>query len=255
MVISMPATPVGANGTDPRGLTGDEVRQFHEQGFLGPVRAFSAEEMARVRTELDSVLATPAPDHDDPAHNRHLDQPVVRQLATAPAIIDRIRSILGPNLVLWRTNFFAKHPGAKEIPWHQDANFWPIEPAIVVSAWIAIDRATKENGCVQLIPGTHRAIVPHVEAGDEMQFEQQADPKHVDTSRLVDVELEPGEFFLFNERTLHHSEPNRSDQRRIGMAIRVVPTITRMLAYDSPNHGAVVVSGADDMGFNRPARR
>lgn len=239
------------------GLEDDEVRRFHEQGYLGPFRAFSEDEMAKLRAEVERVLATDAPATQDPtayvdrAHNRHLDEPVVHQLATVPAVVERMKAILGPNLLLWRTNFFAKGPGGKEIPWHQDVNFWPIEPAVLISAWIAIDPATPENSCVQLIPGSHRHVVPHIKAGDEMEFEEEADPNHFDRGRAINMELKPGEFFLFTERTLHHSDANRSDRRRIGLSVRVIPPIARILDYDAPNHGVVLIAGYDDMGFNR----
>ncbi|MFW6059842.1 MAG: phytanoyl-CoA dioxygenase family protein [Phycisphaeraceae bacterium] len=237
----------------PVSLTDDEVRRFHEQGYLGPYAAFTEQEMAELRPRVEQVLASDPPDHDTRVHNRHLDTVLVHELATTPAVLERMKAVMGEDLLLWRTNFFVKEPGAKEIPWHQDMNYWPIEPAVVISAWMAIDPATKENSCPQLIPGTHRKVIPHVKAGDEMVFKAQADGKRIDTSQAIDIEMKPGEFFLFNERTLHHSEPNRSDKRRIGLAIRVVPPIVRFLDYDSPNHGAVVISGRDTMGFNRRA--
>lgn len=237
----MPATTGHANN----------VRSFHEQGYVPPFRAFGEDEMDELREQVIDVLATPPADHTDAVHNRHLDSAVVHRLATAAPVLDAMRALLGPDLLLWRTNFFAKEPGAKEIPWHQDVNYWPIEPAVVVSAWLAIDPATRRTSCVQLIPGTHRKVLPHVKAGPEMWFQEMADPAQVNPSAAVDMEVGPGEVFLFNERMLHHSDPNRSGRRRIGLAIRVVPPITRVLRYDSPAHGVVLVSGEDRMGFNR----
>src|SRR5690606_31734969 len=119
------------------------------------------DEMATVRNQLiDEVL------YDKNVHwvehNRHLDSRVVYDLATRPEIVGRIASILGDNLLLWRTNFFIKQEGAKEIPWHQDGNYWPLEPAVVVSAWIAVDDSTIDNSCLQIIPGTHRKVLPHI---------------------------------------------------------------------------------------------
>jgi hypothetical protein len=241
------------------GLTREQVLHFHQQGYLGPFQAFTEMEMAALRADVVKLLETDPPTvntgHSESynrSHNRHLDSAVARRLATAPAVVSRIQAILGPDLLLWRTNFFVKHPGGKEIPWHQDVNFWPIEPPVVVSAWMAIDPATTENSCVQLIPGSHRHVVPHTSAGPEMDFEEEADPDRFDASKAVDMELRPGQFFLFTERTLHHSEQNRSVQRRIGLAVRIIPTITRVMDYDSAAHGVVVVAGEDNMGFNRP---
>lgn len=236
----------------PHGLMAQEVRRFHEEGYLGPFRAFTEAEIAELRTGVEAVLASRAPNGKGD-HNRHLDQPVVRELVSAPAIVERMKAILGPDLLLWRTHFFAKDPGGTEIPWHQDTNYWPIEPPTVVSAWLAIDPATAENSCVRLIPSSHRELVPHITAREEVSFREEADPNYFDPSRAINMELEPGEFFLFTERTLHQSEPNRSDKRRIGLSMRVIPPITCVLDYDGPDHGVMALAGSDSLGFNRPA--
>ena len=98
-------------------------------------------------------------------------------------------ALYGPDLLLWRTNFFVKEPGAKEIPWHQDFNYWPLEPPIIISAWIAVDAATLENSCLQIIPGSHRKVVPHVKATSEMAFGQMGDLGFSVLARSVRIEL------------------------------------------------------------------
>ena len=176
-------------------------------------------------------------------------------LCTSPPILDRTRSLLGPDLVLWATFFFNKPPGGAEIPWHQDANYWPIEPPINLSAWLAIDEVTTENSCVQVIPGSHREVIPHVASRAAMAFGQEADPDRVDPSQAVDVELKPGEFFLFNERLLHHSNANRSNRRRLGMTMRFTLPMVKLLDQDAPplyeGHANVLVSGEDRFELNR----
>ncbi len=233
-------------------LTPEQVKRFHADGFLGPLTACSPDEMAAYREHIDRQLPqTQSIGGGDPAwHNRHLDDPVVRELSTRPQIVGPMTSVLGDDLLLWRTNFFVKEPGGKEIPWHQDRNYWPIEPEVVISAWVAIDRCTVENSAVQLLPGTHRKLIPHVPASDGMAFKEMADTHGLDFSEKVDMEMEPGQFVLFNERTLHHSEPNRSNLRRMGLAIRVIVPFVRVLKADSPQHHMMLISGEDRMGFN-----
>ena len=68
--------------------------------------------------------------------------------------------LYGPDLLLWRTNFFVKNRGSKAIPWHQDFNYWPLEPPVIISAWIAVDPSTRQNGNLQVIPGSHRSYRP-----------------------------------------------------------------------------------------------
>ena len=133
-------------------------------------------------------------------------------------------SLYGPDLLLWRTNFFVKEPGAKEIPWHQDFNYWPLEPPIIISAWIAIDSVTLENSCLQIVPGSHRKVIPHVKATSDMAFGQMGDLDFVDTSNFVNLEMQPGEFVLFNERTLHHSEVNNPKLKH-GACAKRIPSV------------------------------
>ena len=231
-------------------LSTKEKEQFWRQGYLGPYKLCSPEKMLTMHSEIEKVLETAPPDHNHLEHNRHLDSVLINNLATHPAIIKRMASLYGPDLLLWRTNFFIKEPGAKEIPWHQDFNYWPLEPPIIISAWIAVDSATLENSCLQIVPGSHRKVVPHVKATSDMAFNQMGDLGFIDTSTIVSLEMQPGEFVLFNERTLHHSEANRSDKRRIGLAIRVILPIVKVFDWDAPQHKLIVVHGEDPVQFN-----
>lgn len=232
-------------------LTKEEINQFRQDGFLGPIKMCSPDDMVPIRKEIETLLETAPPGHKQKHHNRHLDSRVMYDLSTHPEILGRMISLYGPDLLLWRTNFFVKNKGTKGIPWHQDFNYWPLEPPIIISAWIAIDPSTKENGCVQIIPGSHRKVVPHIKATPDVQFKEMADAGYYNPEDLVELEMQPGEFILFNERTLHHSEANHSEQRRIGLAIRVIIPIVQVLKYDSPNHALQLIHGQDTLGFNR----
>ena len=232
-------------------LSTEEMDQFRTQGFLGPFALCSPEEMGATRPAIEAVLESEPPDHRQKVHNRHLDHRLIWDLATDPEIIGRMQCLYGDDLLMWRTNFFVKEPGAKEIPWHQDHNYWPLEPPVIASAWIAIDESTVENSCLQVIPGSHRRTLPHVRATADMGFVEMGDLDYLDLSQAVDLETRPGEFILFNERTVHHSESNRSQKRRIGLAVRVVVPIVSVLKYDAPEHALVQISGRDSMGFNK----
>ena len=239
-------TMYNGNGT----LRPEEREQFWRDGYLGPYALCSPEEMISKQPEIVKVLNSDAPDHKAREHNRHLDSPLIYDLATHPSIVGRMASLYGKDLLLWRTNFFIKEPGAKEIPWHQDFNYWALEPPIILSAWIAVDSATLENSCLQIVPGSHRKVIPHVKATSDMAFGQMGDLDFVDTRNCVNLEMQPGEFVLFNERTLHHSEANRSDKRRIGLAVRVILPIVKVLDWDAPNHKLIAIHGEDSVRFN-----
>ncbi len=239
-------------------LTDVERQRFRDQGYLGPYAATTPEEMAEIRRQIETdVLTTPGLGKN-PRQSRHMDSAVVYDLATRPAIVERMASLYGPDLILWATNFFNKEPGGQEIPWHQDLNYWPIEPLINISAWIAIDRVTVENSAVHVIPGSHKKVVPHIAADSTKAFQEEADPTFFDASQAVPIELEPGEFFLFNEKTLHYSKPNTSNLRRMGMSVRVTLPIVK-IDHDIPplheGHTASLIRGTDTMGLNRLAGR
>lgn len=240
-------------------LSRADVDFFVANGYLGPYAAMSPSQMAGIRAEIEAkVLSSDGPNPSSRGQSRHMDQPVVYDLATHPAIIDRIAGLLGPDLVVWATNFWNKAPGGVEIPWHQDINFWPLEPPVNISAWIAIDEVTVENSCVQVIPGSHRQSLPHTRAPDGVAFAEMADPDAFDDSAAVNMELKAGEFFLFSERTLHRSSKNRSQKRRLGISLRVTLPIVHIF-QDSPplhqGHTAILAKGKDVMGFNRYAGR
>lgn len=236
-------------------LSAQEVAFFHQNGYLGPFAAVSPGEMATICQHIDDhVLTADGPNPKTRLQSRHMDSKVVFDLASHPAIIDRMASLYGPNLVLWATNFFLKNPGGAEIPWHQDLNYLPLEPLLNISAWIAIDDVARDNSCVQILPGSHKKVVPHIPSRDGMAFSEEADSQFFSLDNLIDMELKPGEFFLFNEKLLHHSEPNRSNRRRLGMSVRVTLPIVA-IEQDKPplhpGHCAVLVRGEDFMGFNR----
>ena len=231
-------------------LTGTEISSFKVSGYLGPFQLMTQEEMSLVTPQIEQVLKSPGITSSQ-IQNRHLDHQLVLYLATHPAIIERMVSLYGENLLLWRTNFFVKNSSSKRIPWHQDGNYWPLEPPVVCTAWIAIYPSTVENGCLQIIPGSHRTLIPHIEATDDVLFPQMGDEKYINKNEAVDVEMNPGEFILFNERTLHHSHPNISCNRRVGLAVRVIVPFVTVLEYDGPEHVLPIIHGKDTMGFNR----
>ena len=239
-------------------LTRDEVDFYVENGYLGPYAAMTPAEMAGIRAEIEAhALKSDGPNPRRPMQSRHMDLPAVFDLAAHPAIIERIAGLFGPDLVVWTTNFWLKEPGSPEIPWHQDINFWPIEPPVNISAWIAIDDVTVENAPLQIIAGSHRQTLPHMRAPEEMAIGEMASPDAYDASLAVNMELKAGEFFLFSERLLHRSSRNNSDKRRLGLAIRVTLPMVHIFqdSHLHPGHTAILASGVDVMGFNRYAGR
>ncbi|HWP40235.1 MAG TPA: phytanoyl-CoA dioxygenase family protein, partial [Tepidisphaeraceae bacterium] len=126
--------------------------------------------------------------------------------------------------------------------------YWGLEPPFAVTLWIAIDKSDVENGCMRVIPGSHRGgLLPHGKAGKSgniLGHNQEIDPRLIDESRAVDLELEAGQASLHDGLTVHGSNPNRSNRRRCGMTLRFTRPDVRPVPgvfVDKP----ILISGQD----------
>ena len=113
-----------------------------------------------------------------------------------------------------------------EVPMHQDGHYWPIQPLATCTAWVAIDDSNVGNGCLRVIPGSHSGqhYYQHSKSDREhLVLNQHVDDPRVDIGNAVDVELSPGQFSLHDVYMIHGSNPNTSNERRAGVAIRYMP--------------------------------
>ena len=238
------------------GLSKEEVRQYHLQGWLGPFTLISESEMAQVRKKIDSEILEPGQKHGlnerDYCHNRHLDNRSVYELLSHPHLVEKASCILGPHLVLWRSNFQVKLPLSRQydwdtaVPWHQDCAYYQPSPNVILSAWIAVDELTRANGCFQVLPGSHKKLYPHITTYGLELFEKAADPATFDPSDAVHIELKPGQFIFFSESTLHSSLPNKSETRRLGITPRLTVPFVEVENRDQID--VLLLKGEDYMG-------
>jgi chlorinating enzyme len=170
------------------------------------------------------------------------------ELIRHPVILDAVEDILGPNLLVWSSSFFIKDahdPGY--VSWHQDSTYWGLSHPDVVTAWIALSKSVVENGCMRVIPGTHlKDQLPHKDtfAENNLLTRGQEVQVVVNPDEAVDIELQPGEFSLHHVRLVHGSDPNNSEHRRIGYAVRYIPTYVRQT--EGPRDCATLVRGVDN---------
>src|SRR5262245_14794364 len=139
-------------------LSAGQVHEFQERGFVTVPGLFSAAALAPVDGYLrEHQDVTWAHKNDDPLREAHYHERPIYDLCTAPALVDVMEQLLGPDLVLLYSHIMSKPPGGLRVAWHQDGPYWHrVEPKIAVTAWIALDDATPENGCMRVIPGSHR---------------------------------------------------------------------------------------------------
>lgn len=225
-------------------LSPAEVRSYHETGLHFPLRALERGEVAALRARYEAQRhLIKGRTNQKP----HLLFPWIADLVRHPRILDAVEDVLGPNLLCWGAQFFTKPAGDPGfVSWHQDATYWGLSAPEVVTAWVALSPSNPRSGCMKVVPGTHRSQVQHEDSFSEANLltRGQEIAVEVDETRAVCVTLEPGEFSLHHVLVFHASEPNRSDDIRIGFAIRYVPTHIRQTA--GVRESATLVRGVDE---------
>jgi non-haem Fe2+, alpha-ketoglutarate-dependent halogenase len=234
----------------PKVLSRVEVEAFARNGYHFPARAMPAEQAVGYRARLEALEAQLGqPVMQTNLRNKpHLALAWADELIRHPRILDVVEDILGPNLLVWSSSFFIKEARDPHyISWHQDSTYWGLSHPDVVTAWIALSPSTLANGCMRVASGTHLLEqLPHQDtfAENNLLTRGQEVMVEVDERRVVNIELQPGEFSLHHVRIVHGSDPNPSDQRRIGFAIRYVPTYLKQTA--GPRDSAMLVRGVDN---------
>ncbi|HWQ38760.1 MAG TPA: phytanoyl-CoA dioxygenase family protein [Burkholderiales bacterium] len=231
-----------------RRLTAEQVEAFNRNGYHFPLRVMSAEEAAGYRRRLEEFEAQHGLIMKTAYRNKpHLVFKWVNQLIRHPGIVDAIEDLLGPDLLVWGSSFFIKEPhDPAYISWHQDSTYWGLSHPDIVTAWVAFSVSDPANGAMRVVPGSHlKDQLPHRDtfAQNNLLTRGQEVMVEVDERTVVDMTLQPGEMSLHHVRMVHGSEPNRADYRRIGLAIRYVPTYVRQTA--GPKDYATLVRGVD----------
>jgi non-haem Fe2+, alpha-ketoglutarate-dependent halogenase len=231
-------------------LTEDTVRRYHETGFFAPVRVLATAEAAAVRTKLETFEAGAGPLAGKLRQKSHLLFTWLNDLIRHERILDAVEDIIGPDILCWGTSFFIKEPhNSAFVSWHQDSTYWGLDPADIVTAWVALSDSTTENGAMRVVPRSHTmAQIPHRDTfrSDNLLSRGQEVMVDVDAAQAVTLELAAGEMSLHHVRLIHGSDPNPSDQRRIGFAIRYLPTYVRQVA--GSHDWATLVRGVDRHG-------
>ncbi len=228
-------------------LTEDQVQQFRQDGYVSPVRVMSAQAAQAVREQLEAYeRSTGGPLRGEMRHKSHLLFKFLSNVVHHEKILDAIEDLYGGDLLCWTTNFFIKEANTPAfVSWHQDSTYWGLSSPDVVTAWVALTESNADNGAMEVIPATHLMDqVPHRDTFDDNNLlsRGQEVAVEVDGSKAVRLDLQPGEMSLHHVRLVHGSPPNPSNGRRIGFAIRYIPTSVRQLHGED---AATLVRGED----------
>lgn len=208
--------------------------EFEKNGFVVVPDVFSEKEISGISAEVDRVLSGEGsylpenevilePNTNPPrvrnAFRLHLYNNDFLNAARHPPLVNAVESLLGTGLRLYGSQVFAKpaHVGSV-VPQHQDMPYWPFAPYEMVSAWIALDDSTIENGCVRYVAGSHKfGILPHTPSGVAGNSLGVADDPRVRGLPEVPAEVRRGSCILHHCLTVHRSDANHSPYPRRGL--------------------------------------
>lgn len=234
--------------------------------ILETVKRFENHGYAVFPQVLDQDLVHEASDHVAWLQKRHpdlrpenlghwlvQDDPFWVRLVSDARLLDIAQQFLGPDLALYASHYICKPPhSGQPVLWHQDAAYWRLEPMEVVTLWLAVDDSTPENGCMRVIPGSHRDEVQPLHRSDTVPNVLGSETTaEVDESRAVDVILRSGDVEVHDPRIMHASYANTSPRRRCGLTIRYIPTSTRILT-DPPPPSAFWLRGKAGVNVYQP---
>ena len=232
-------------------LSADQIKRYRDTGLMFPQRVMTTDDAANYLAQLESYESnTGGPVNGKWRYKSHLVFPWFDQLMRHPAILDLVRSLLGNDLMVWTTHIYPKEPGdGRFISWHQDSAHWGLDSNQVLSVWVALTDATRENGCMRMLPGSHHnGQVKHQDTRDPNNIltRGQTISNGIEEDRSVWIELKAGEVSVHHVDMFHASTPNQSNQRRVGIAIRYITPSARQTRIDEDY--ATLVSGEDRFG-------
>ncbi len=223
---------------------------YRRDGFVFPYDVVDEPQANIIRADLEAAEAELAEQPEKLALLRAYPDrllPSFDALIRHPRLIAAAQEILGPDLVVWSAGLFLKEANTPSyVSWHQDLNYWGLDDADEVTAWVALSPSNRASGCMRFIPGSHRnKLVEHVDsfAKDNLLSRGQQLAVEVNEALAVDVILKSGQASLHHGHLFHSSNPNATDDRRIGAAIRYMPTSMRQMSGDRSL--VTLVSGED----------
>jgi non-heme Fe2+,alpha-ketoglutarate-dependent halogenase len=240
-----------------KALTQAQVDSFRTNGFLFPIPALSAAEIATCLAglaRLEADLGSPVADADPKWRSHgHMHAPWFNDLIRHPHILDAVEDVIGPDILVWTSTFFIKEPHSRTYAaWHQDGGYFGLQPKQSVCAWVALTDASKEAGCMEQLsfhgePRLYRHAPLRLPNSINRAGQTIVEP--FDETNPTAMALPAGSFSLHHELAVHRSAPNHASHRRVGIGMNYVPAHVRV---DGPVRcRAMLVRGEDRYGhFN-----
>ena len=237
-----------------RRLSKEEKIQYRNDGYLKGLPVFSYE----AKDDLNSFFVSLSTQLNK---NIDLNQTAQWQkaslnfykLCTTPEILNYVEDLIGPNFFLWGGQFFLKEPrDGSIVPWHQDAQYWPLSPANAVTVWLALYDTNEENGAMKVLKGSHNCgMFKHqTNSSKNLVLDQEVSQDQININNVVSLNLKAGEISLHNDALLHGSDANTSDKRRCGVTMRFSPVNVKADLSIWPHFEGQLVRGIDEYKLN-----
>ena len=243
-----------------RRLTATEKKQYQDLGYVKNLPVFSSDAAIELHSFYEDLSKRMPKGIDINKTNMwHKASKKFHDLCRTPAILDYVEDILGPNFVQWGGQFFNKNPiDGSAVPWHQDAQYWPLNPSNAVTVWLAIYDTDIENGAMKVVAGSHKkgkgGYKHHINQANHLVLEQEVSADQIDNENIVYIDLKAGEISLHNDGLLHGSDPNTSNRRRCGITMRFSPTNVKGDLKIWPFFETQLARGTDEYKFNPIAK-
>ena len=216
-------------------LTAAQRAAYDENGYVDRIDIFTASEVEEIVAELAEAEAAFGHELDAAGRNNaHYVLPVLDRITHDSRILDAVEDLIGPDILVVGTTLFIKEPETNGfVSWHQDARYIGLEPHNWVTGWVALGDVSMENGCMQMVAGSHKApLRAHVDTfGEDNILTRGQTVPDVDEASAIPVEMRAGQLSLHHPRIVHGSGPNLSQRRRLGFAIQsfIAPDVDQVI--------------------------
>ncbi len=238
-------------------ISEEQKRFFNDQGYLiGLPRVFNEEDLVTFNAGFKELSKLLEPgESTKEIREWHESSRFLYDICVTPKILNYVEDLLGSNFYFWASNFFAKPPRTKDkVGWHQDAYYWPLSPHNTVTVWIAFTDSNKSNGAMQVIPTSHKSgTIKHKRysnAETDSVLVLELEDRDFAEDEAVFLELKAGEISIHDDRIVHGSPDNPSDQWRIGLTVRYSGTDVKCDLSVNPYFKAFLVRGVDAYKLN-----
>jgi len=205
-------------------LSPNQLKQYKDEGFVSPINIFSKEKAKKIRNEIE-LIEKDLPEELEKSgrYNAHLISPLLDEVTHDPKILDAVQSLIGEDILVCGTTLFIKNPNEKGfVSYHQDAKYIGLEPHNWVTAWVAITDSNEHNGCMRMWSGSHKDnLKQHNQKFNEGNLLTRGQTvMNVPIKETTPLILTAGQMSLHHPTTVHGSDLNKSNDRRIGFVIQ-----------------------------------